>query len=282
MSNSPSKRVATFLGVLILASAAWAQEPVAQASEEPAAPAEPGQVADPSLDVAAIIARHLDARLPEQPVSSVVAQGKLVFMGLQLPLELTIMRPRSARLEADMAGSPMILAFNGDSGWTVSPLQGIPEPEPLEEDAEEAVALFSDFLWGLLDGAQKAGTEVALRGIETVGGHETYALELGGDRPRTLFLGGADFLEHRLELEAVFMGTEQQLEAGLSDYRDVNGLMVPHDIQLLSAGAPLAQVLLTSVATNEAVDPSIFDLPPPPPPAPEASAAEEVETPPFR
>ena len=275
---------------LFVAAPAWSQEPAAETTEpagseeEVAVPEEPGQVADPGLDVAAIIAKHLEARLPEQAVRSVVAEGKLVFMGLQLPLDLTILRPRSARLEADMAGSPMILAFNGESGWTVSPLQGIPEPEALEEDAEEAVALFSDFLWGLLDGAQKAGTEVTLRGIEVVGGHETYVLELGGEYPRTLYLGGADFLEHRLELSAVFMGTQQDLEAGLGDYRNVDGLMVPHDIQLLSAGTPLAQVVLTSVATNETVDPSIFDLPPPPPPAPAAAAAEgeDEDSPPFR
>ncbi len=243
-------------------------------------PMEPGQVADPSLALGAIVERHLAARLTGEPVSTVVARGKLTFMGLQLPLVISIARPHSSRLEADMAGTPMILATNGSSGWTVSPLQGMPVPEPLAEDGVEAVALFADFLWGLLDGYQSRGIDVSLRGVEKVANDETYALTLagaGGDQ-RTLFLGGADFLERRLDVEAVFMGREQKLMALLDDYRDIGGLQIPHHIDLLSGGNPLAVVRLDQVIVNEPVDSLIFELPPPV----VAPMVEPVQRPPGR
>ena len=240
-----------------------------------AQPPEPGQEADSSLTVDEIVSRHLEQRLPEKRVESVSAEGQLVFMGLQLPVKIVIARPRSSRVEADMAGTPMILAYDGESAWTVSPMQGFFEPEQLGEEAEESIALFADFIWGMLAERQDSGIEVELAGIENVGNHSTYALKLGGSVDRTLYLGGEDFLEHKLSLETVFLGQLQKIDALMADYRDVDGLQVPHDIQLLSSGAPLAQVVLSAVETNVEVDPKTFEMPPPPPPAPEAEGAAE-------
>lgn len=244
-------------------------------TSQPAAPPEPGQTADAALSVDQVLANHLERRLPEETVRSVRAEGQLVFMGLQLPAKIVIARPRSSRVEADMAGTPMILAYNGESAWTVSPMQGFFEPEQLGEDAEESIALFADFIWGMLADRETSGVEVELLGVETVGNHETYALQLGGSVDRKLYLGGEDFLEHKLTLETVFLGQLQTIDAIMGDYRDVDGLQVPHDIQLLSSGAPLAQVVLTEVATNVDVDPKVFEMPPPPPPAPETEGAGE-------
>ena len=50
---------------------------------------------------------------------SVVATGKLGFMGLQIPLTISLVKPNKAHLEADMAGSKMVLAYDGEQAWTV-------------------------------------------------------------------------------------------------------------------------------------------------------------------
>lgn len=277
--------LAVLLASLILGPGTWAQtgqeatgqEAAAGTATEETTPPEPGQTADATLTLDGILANHLDRRLPDTGVRSVRASGQLVFMGLQLPVKIVIARPRSSRLDADMAGTPMILAYDGESAWTVSPMQGFFEPEQLGEDAEESIALFADFIWGMLADRESSGIEVELAGIETIGNDQTYALHLGGTvdgKPidRRLYLGGEDFLEHKLSLETVFLGQLQTIDAVLGDYRDVAGLQVPHDIQLFSSGAPLAQVVLSQVETNVEIDPKTFEMPPPPPPTAEGES----------
>lgn len=224
----------------------------------------PGQEADATLTLEEVLARHGEARLGAAAVDTVRATGQLGLMGLQVPLTITIARPSSVRLEADMAGTPMVLAYDGETAWTVSPLQGMPEPEALAPDAAEAIELFAAFLWGLLGSAQEAGSDVVLHGIERVETDETYHLTVGGDEPREIFLGGEDFLERKVHLDAVFMGREQSIDALLDDYRLTDGLQVPFDIRLTSGGAPLATVALDAVETGVDVDPELFRMPPTP------------------
>ena len=227
----------------------------------------PGQVADAALSLEQILQKHREVRDFEAlaSVDTVVAKGNLGLMGLKLPLTLTLARPRSARLEADMAGSPLILAFDGEQAWALSALQGMPEPEALPPEASEAIAIFADFLWGLLDSAQKSGVELAFAGVEKVRRDEGYAISMTAEdgSERKVVLGGEDFLERQFSLRAVFMGAEQDIDALLGDYREVDGVQVPFEIELLSGGAPLATVSFEVVDTGLSVDPELFSLPEP-------------------
>ena len=225
----------------------------------------PGQTADDSLNVDQVLSRHLAARVRPgtEKITTVKATGSLVLMGFTVPLEMLFARPSACRLNADMAGTQMVLAYDGETAWTVSPMQGIGEPEALPADAAEAVALFSDFLWGLLRDHRERGFELELRGVERVGRHETYHLRVvtEGGLTRDIYLGGEDFLEHKISVNAVFLGVEQAIDALLGDYQDSSGLMVPRDIQLLAEGSALATVRLQEVTTNVDIDPQVFALP---------------------
>lgn len=226
----------------------------------------PGQEADPGLTLEQVVAQHIAARTkPEAAeIQTVRATGQLTLMGFQLPLEMSFARPSSTRLEADMQGMKMILAYDGETAWTLSPMQGIPEPEALPPEAESAIALFSDFLWGLLAEHEAQGHRLELAGIETVDRDQTYKILMttASGEARELYLGGEDFLEHKVHLEAVFLGMNQQIDALLDDYRSISGLMVPHQIELLAGGTPQGGIVLENFEVNVEIDPTIFALPP--------------------
>jgi hypothetical protein len=225
----------------------------------------PGQKADSALALAEVLDRHTKARAKPgaESVKTIQASGKLGLMGLQLPLQMYFARPRQARLDADMSGMKLTLAFDGTTAWTVSPMQGIPEPEAMPAEAAEAIALFSDFLWGLLGDREAAGFQIELAGVEKVERDETYKLLLqrGDGTKREVFLGGEDFLERKVHLEAVFMGTLQQLDALLTDYRSVDGIALPHSIQILAGGNPAASVTVEDVSTNVELESGFFSMP---------------------
>ncbi|HVS65492.1 MAG TPA: hypothetical protein VMT85_18540 [Thermoanaerobaculia bacterium] len=225
----------------------------------------PGQEADPTLTLEQILERHTSARTKPgaEGVSTLRATGTLTVFGLKLPLTMSFARPRSARLEADMQGVSLVLAFDGETAWTVSPMQGITEPEALPAEAAEAIALFADFLWGLLADREAKDWTVKLAGIDEVERDQAYKLALERDdgQVRDLFLGGEDFLERKVHLEAVFMGSQQVIDALLSDYVEVNGVMVPRKIEILTGGTPAATVEIQEIETGVEIDPAIFSLP---------------------
>lgn len=225
----------------------------------------PGQEADASLGLEQILEKHAAARTRPgaAEISTLRATGKLTVFGLKLPLVMSFARPRSARIEADMQGSSLVLAFDGQTAWTVSPLQGIAAPEALPAEAAEAIALFADFLWGLLADREAKGWTVELGGVEEVERDQTYKLALKRDdgQVRDIYLGGEDFLERKVHLEAVFMGAQQVIDALLGDYAEVDGIMVPRRIDILTGGTPAASVEVESVETGVAIDPAIFSLP---------------------
>jgi hypothetical protein len=226
----------------------------------------PGQEADASLTLAQVLERHQAARQSSgTPVATLQAKGTLGLLGLKLPLQMTFARPRSARLEADMQGLKLILAYNGETAWTQSPMQGILEPEALAPEAGEAIGLFADFLWGLLADSEAKGWTVTLEGIEKVERDETYKLKLdrGDGEVRYLFLGGEDFLERKIHLEAVFMGSQQVIDALLSDYGREAGILVPRQITILTGGAEAATVSIDGVEANIELVGDPFALPAP-------------------
>lgn len=228
----------------------------------------PGQVADASLTLEQILERHAAARRSSSDqVKTLRATGTLGLLGLELPLQMTFARPRSARLEADMQGLKLILAFDGKTAWTQSPMQGILQPEALPPQAGEAIGLFADFLWGLLADVEAKGWSVSLEGIEKVERDDAYKLKLEGTdgEVRYLYLGGEDFLERKIHLEALFMGSQQVIDALLSDYSREAGVMVPRQIEILTGGTEAATVSVENVEANVALTGDPFALPPPPP-----------------
>ncbi len=242
------------------------QEPTQPSPEEVAPPPDPGQVADPELGLEQILAKHLAARVPPDAgkVQTVKAMGIVGFQGMQLPMTMHFQRPRPFRVDIDLQGMSMVQAYDGTTAWTVSPFQGIVEPEALGPEAEDAVTVFSDFLWGLLDDAEDKGISLTLAGIENVDNDETYRIEatLASGKTRQIFLGGEDFLEHRLTLDTEFMGAPQTLVATLDDYRSVGPLVIPHRI-VISGAAMQIDMTLEAVETGVEVDPGLFTMPEP-------------------
>ena len=236
----------------------------------------PGQTAEPGLELAEILGHHRKVRLPEgnAGVKTLRATGQVTFQGFQVPATLTFERPRSARVSLSLGGLEMILATDGETAWTISPMQGITEPETLEGEAADAVGVFSDFVWGLLTNPEARGVSLALEGVETLDRDETYVVvetDAAG-KERRVQLGGEDFLEHRITFVAALMGDAEMIEARLGRYQTIDAVTMPHAISLGGSGLTL-EMTIDTVDVNPAVDSTIFSMPE----VPEAPESDEAQ-----
>lgn len=224
----------------------------------------PGQQADPELSVTEILRRHSAARGAEatRSVTSLKATGTVVAQGFEVPMVLYFKRPRSFRVDVDLQGLEMVQAFDGEVAWRVSPMEGITEPEELPADVGAAVETFSDFVWGLLAQARESELDVRLAGIDKVDNHEVYHLEVktpadsGAQEARHVFLGGEDFLEHKLSFDVA----ESKVEAFLGDYRTVAGAQLPHSIRS-QLGPIQFEMKIKDVEVDADLEDTLFAMP---------------------
>lgn len=222
----------------------------------------PGQMADAALDLAGVLERHRTARgSSAAEVETVSAAGTVVLLGFEVPMTVAFARPSSFRIDIDMQGLPMVLAYDGETAWNVSPMQGVIEPSPLPEEMVGAVGILSDFLWG---GLASSG-EASLAGIEKVERDETYRLDIltADGEARALYLGGEDFLERRVVFEGAFLQSAGEIDVTIADYMDAGGLKVPGRIRIAVEGAVAVELRIQEAEAGAEIDPASFTMPAP-------------------
>ncbi len=226
----------------------------------------PGQMADAALGLDDVLSRYRNSRgASAADVETVAATGTVVMLGFEVPMTVAFARPSSFRIDIDLQGLTMILAYDGETAWNVSPMQGIIDPTPLPEEMVGAVGILSDFLWGMLANTEERGFEVSLAGTEKVERDEAYRLDVAtaDGEARVLYLGGEDFLERRIVFDGSFLGSTGELEVTISDYMDVGGLKVPGTIRIAVEGQVAAELRIQEAEAGAEVDPASFTMPAP-------------------
>lgn len=226
----------------------------------------PGQMADASLGLDDVLARYGSARGgAAAEVETVSAVGTAVMLGFEVPMKAAFARPSSFRIDIDLQGLSMILAYDGETPWTLSPMQGVVEPAPLAQETVGAAELLGEFLWGLLASREERGLDVSFGGVGKVARDETYRLDIvtAEGEERTLHLGGEDFLERQVVFDGALLGSAGEIDVTLGDYMDAGGLMVPGTIRIAVEGQVAAELRIREADTGADVDPASFTMPAP-------------------
>lgn len=213
-----------------------------------------------------IVAKNLQARGGLErlkSMSSVRMKGTISMgPGMEGPFTLELRRPRAMRAEFDVDGRTAVQAFDGRRGWSLPPVPGA-EAEPIPDEDAEQIAAQADFDGQLVDWKAK-GHQLELLGREKLGEGEAYRLHLtrkdGGTTD--LLLDATTFLEVRTESRRVVRGETVEFVSTIGDYREVDGLMVPHSIESGPRGSRRTQRLVfETVEFNVPLDDGRFRMP---------------------
>jgi len=213
-----------------------------------------------------IIAKNLQAKggaAKWQSMKSVKMTGKMTAQGIEMPLTVYAMRPNFNRQEITMAAGKAIQAFDGTTAWVVNPMLGIQTPQAVPGPAAELAKNSADFDGALINYKAK-GNDIELVGKEQLEGKDVYHLKVttkGG--PVQHYLLDADSgIELRMSAEVELgSGQKQTLTTAMSNYKQVDGIMIPHTVTQTANGRPLLQWTITTVEFNAVPDDSIFRLP---------------------
>jgi outer membrane lipoprotein-sorting protein len=226
----------------------------------------------PKLTAAQIAQKNVAARggLDKwRAVQSIKMTGRMEVGGKannQAPFTLQMKRPNKQRLSMEFGGQTAVQVFDGEKGWKLRPFLNRPDPEPFSAEELGKTADGPGIDGYLVDYAAK-GSKIELEGTETVGDKATYRLKLTNKQGHSshIWIDGTTFLEAKVEGHPRrFDGRMSPVETYLSDYRSVEGLMIPYVSETRVEGAAKShKMMVENVAVNLNLDDTLFTKPAP-------------------
>jgi outer membrane lipoprotein-sorting protein len=221
------------------------------------------------LSVDDIVKRSVDARGGMdkiKAIQSVKMTGKLVMGGGQMeaPMTLQIKRPAAMRMDMEFQGQSVVQGYDGTSAWMINPFTGGAEAQKMGIDEAEGMAEGSDIEGALINYKAK-GHKVELVGKEDLAGKPAYKLKVDkkSGKTETIYVDATSFMEVKTVAMRKIMGNDTELETFVSDFRPVDGVLLPYSIDSKSGGNSVMTITLEKVEANVAIDDAIFKMPVP-------------------
>jgi outer membrane lipoprotein-sorting protein len=169
-------------------------------------------------------------------------------------------RPNLMRREATVGGQLMVNAFDGKSLW-----RSMGTMPPQEAPDSQAAYAMQDAEFDTVFVDYKAkGHKIELVGKETLAGKPVYHLKVTkkGGPPQDYYLDAETGLETQISTATMDpRGASVRNVAEFSDYRDVDGRMVPFAIRQRVNGNVVASTMLSKIEFNVPIEDSIFKMP---------------------
>ena len=220
-----------------------------------------------------ILAQNLEVRGGKDAILAVesarmtgtMRMGGSAAGALEAPFTIEFKRPDMVRLEFTMQGMTGVQAYDGEIGWSIMPFLGKTEPEEMAEDQLKEIKDQSD-LDGVLVNYEEKGHTVELLGTEEVDGTPAHKLRItkaNGDVV-DLFLDQEYYIEFKADTTREVQGSEVEISTVFGDYKEVDGLLFAHSMEVSYAGNPAGQVItINTIELNVEINDDRFAMPEP-------------------
>ncbi len=195
-----------------------------------------------------------------------VASGKILQMVMEMPFKSITKRPDKAYLEMDIQGAMMKQAYDGKSGWMIAPWTGSADPIDLVGPDLKPVKEMAD-MDGNLWKYEEKGHQLELLGTEDLDGTKVYALKLtknDGDI-EYYYIDAENFVVLKMVRKMMVNGQETEIEILLSNYQEVDGIVLPFSTEQRFNGQEGMTILIEDIHFNQEIADAIFAKPVPQP-----------------
>jgi hypothetical protein len=172
-------------------------------------------------------------------------------------------RPDKVREELIIQGLARVQAYDGKTGWQISPFGGRKDPELMSQDDMKKLVDHADLDGPLVDYKEK-GHKAELVGHDSVEGTDCFKIKLSmkNGNVRYYYLDADSFLELKLEIQTTIRGALQEFEIYYGDYEQVNGIYYPFAVEQAQKGsASRAQISVEKIEQNIPLEDAHFSMP---------------------
>ena len=194
--------------------------------------------------------------------NTMILTGKSTAQGMEFPVTIYMKRPGKIRTEVEIQGNKMLQVLNGDQGWAVAPWSGSTEPQDMTADVVKSMKEQADFEGSLYNWKEKGHT-VELIGKEDMEGTSVYKIKvtLADGNIETYFMDAENFVPLKIASVTKIQGNETEGETYPSNYKEVNGAVLPFAIESKFKGQTVSNVLIEKYEINKEVSDSLFVKP---------------------
>jgi hypothetical protein len=213
-----------------------------------------------------VIARNIEARggLDKlQSVRSIRTTAKFTQGSFRADFRQENKRTDKVREEIIIQGMAQVQAYDGKTGWQISPFGGRKDPELLSQDDLKSLAVDADMDGPLIQYKEK-GHKAQLVGHDSMEGTDCFKIKLSmknGD-VRYYYLDTDSYLELKVEIQTTIRGALQESELYYGDYEQVNGIYYPFTVEQAQKGSSSrAQISVEKIEQNIPLEDAIFSMP---------------------
>jgi outer membrane lipoprotein-sorting protein len=193
-------------------------------------------------------------------VNTIKIKGKMSAMGMDMPMEMFMKNPNKIKVVYSLNGQSMVSIFDGEKGYTINPMMGSSEPIELTGDQLKQIQNNNVFRNEVLNYFNKK--QLSLEGEEDVKGKPAYKLKVAvaGSSPVYMFIDKATNLLVKTSSTADQGGTQMNVESYMTDYTEINGVVMPKKTTAVANGMEAAVITFDLVEVNVPMDDSVFKV----------------------
>jgi len=192
---------------------------------------------------------------------TMVGSMEMIAMGMSGSLTMYCKEPIKIRMDMEIMGMVITLAFDGETAWMINPQTGSTE-ELSGKEAEDIKRGALDSYSALLS-PEKYSITYAYKGKEKIEDKDYFVLEqtFSDGYKKTLYIDSKTYLTFKTkEISLNESGVEVEEEEFHSDYKKVDGVMFPHSITNFEDGEENVKVIFTNVKLNTGLENSLFKM----------------------
>lgn len=196
-------------------------------------------------------------------IQSTRMTARINTQGMELPMTIVSRRPNMMRqdISIPMQGVTIVQAFDGTTGWMMNPMMGA-GAQDMPQAMADSMRDQADFDGPLVDYKAKGHT-VELVGVEDVGGMKAHHLKITkkGGQVQHLYIDVDRGVELKTVSEVDMGEGKTRIEQTLSDYRAVDGILVPFAMRVSGGPGGDVSLVVDKVEFNVALDDATFKRP---------------------
>lgn len=198
-------------------------------------------------------------------VKSQIFEMKMSMMGMEMPMKSYIRNPDDMRVEMSAMGMDIVTVINATAGWMkqAGTVTDIPadQLDMYRKQLKQQTNFYSEDLFNYKGEGGKL--RVTLLGKEKVDGKECYKIKnIDQDEKEALiFVECSNYLIAKVSSKQDMMGAETDVEVFMKDYKDIEGIKIPHLMEIKSGGELFGTITIQNWKMNVPLDDKLFQKP---------------------
>jgi hypothetical protein len=192
-------------------------------------------------------------------VKTVKISGKMSAMGMEMPMTMFMKNPGKIKVVYSFNGQDMVSVFDGEKGYMLNPMTGSSDPIELTGEQLDQVkknSAFNNELLGYFNGGK-----LTLEGEESVNGKPAFKLKANvGTSPIFMFIDKGTYLLVKTSATVDQMGTSMNVDSYLTDYVDIDGVVLPKKTTAMANGMEAAVITFDTIEVNIPMEDSVFKI----------------------